>query len=297
MVKVHTQTHTHPYPFEAVTLAYYLRYPNPYSTHVLSTDIISRHYDPAAQTLYTARLHLKRSKIPSAVLKLLPRSWLGATPPGGDEGTSQSYILERSIVDVKSGVMVTESRNLEFTGVLKVVERQLYRRPATDLGSFFRDKYVRGTAGDALGVFRLEPPGWRQMMGGRERVDGEETEVSTKVELISSLGEAGQKKARKRWGWGKKEEAGQAEVEQPEQKAGFLRSWSLGPMQRSIEAIGLRRTERAVPNSRKGMNIVLDRLRNGGLVAALEGMRMDREMAFAGGDGTSKNRYKTAEDD
>lgn len=184
--------------------------------------------------------------------------------------------------------MVTESRNLEFTGVLKVVERQLYRRPAADLSMFFRERYgivqgsqrVEPAATDEItGVFRLKPPGWKHLQSPRPGLDAAETEVSTKVELISRLGEGPRKKF-----WSRAKTSGQAsETEEAPQKVGFFRSWSVGPIQRSIEAIGLRRTERAVPNSKHGMNIVLDRLRKGGLVAVLEGMRMDREMAFAGG--------------
>lgn len=64
MVKFYESTYTYDYTFPAVTLAYFLRYPNPYSTHVLSTDVISRHFDPATQQLHTLRLHLKRSKLP-----------------------------------------------------------------------------------------------------------------------------------------------------------------------------------------------------------------------------------------
>jgi len=126
MVKFYSQTDNYPYSFPAVTLAYFLRYPNPYSTHVASTDTISRHYDPETQRLTTLRLHLKISKLPSAVLKLIPGSMLGASK----DGSTQSYILERSMVDIRTGVMETESRNLEWTGVLSVVEKQVFKRPA-----------------------------------------------------------------------------------------------------------------------------------------------------------------------
>jgi 4-amino-4-deoxychorismate lyase len=125
MVKFYSSTEQYPYPFPAVTLAYFLRYPNPYSTHVLSTDTIARSFDPETQRLTTIRLHLKRSKLPGAVLKLLPRSLLGASATGD----TQSFILEKSVVDVKEGWMDTESRNLEWTGVLSVVERQKFMRP------------------------------------------------------------------------------------------------------------------------------------------------------------------------
>ena len=108
------------YSFPTVSLAYFLRYPNPYATHVLSTDTISQHIDPTTKRLHTLRLHRKRSKVPSAVARFLPKAMSGA------DGTSKTYILETSIVDVQEGWMKTESRNMEWTGVLSVIEQQVY---------------------------------------------------------------------------------------------------------------------------------------------------------------------------
>lgn len=127
MVLTHTQNHTYAHPFPTVTLAYFLRYcspqVNPFAAHVLSTDTISRHVDPATGQLHTTRIHLKKSRIPSAIVKLLPASITGG---GGDK---KSYILETSVVDIKNGWMKTESRNLDFVGVLSVVEKQEYTAP------------------------------------------------------------------------------------------------------------------------------------------------------------------------
>jgi hypothetical protein len=65
--------------------------------------------------------------MPAAIFKLLPASITGG---GGAE--KASYILETSVVDMREGWMRTESRNLNFVGVLSVVERQLYSpRPAS----------------------------------------------------------------------------------------------------------------------------------------------------------------------
>ena len=70
--------------------------------------------------------------------------------------------------------------------------------------------------------------------------------------------------------------------EEVEEKKGFLASWSTSGIQRSIESIASRRTENQLGKSKEGMKIVLERLRSGGLVGVLEGMRKDREMAFGG---------------
>lgn len=233
MVKFFSQNDSYNYPFSIVTLAYFLRYPNPYSRHVLSTDVLDRHFDPVTQRVTTTRLHLKRSRLPRAVLRLLPRSILGAT----STGDSQTYILEQSIVDFKEGWMKTESRNLEFTAVLDVIERQTFVRPGT-----------------------------------KERA--EETDVNTVVTLVSRFG---QRLKRQREASANAATQVEEAEDGSEKSQGFLARWSQSGLQRSIESIGLNRTSRSQPNAKEGMNIVLERLRTGGIVAVLEGMRRDRE--------------------
>ncbi|KAI2476736.1 MSF1 domain containing protein [Pyrenophora tritici-repentis] len=265
MVKFYSSNETYSYPFAAVSLAYFLRYPNPYSTHVLSTDTIARSYDPETQRLTTIRLHLKRSKLPSAVLKLVPRSLLGASA-GGE---SQTYILEKSVVDMKEGWMDTESRNLEWTGVLSVVERQKFQRPSPLADDVKVGQGMEGAA-QRHGFLNFNAKG----PGARVEDMGETTDVTSSVTLHSHIGET----------WKKKREAareGAMEEEQP-QKVGFLRSWGTAALQRNIEKIGLTRAQRSQPNAREGMKVVLERMREGGLVAVLEGMRQDREAILAG---------------
>lgn len=134
MVLTHTTAHTYSHPFPTVTLAYFLRYSspklNPFAAHVLSTDTISSHVDPETQRLHTTRIHLKKSRLPGAVYKLLP-----ASVTGGGSADKASYIMETSIVDIKEGWMQTESRNLNFTGVLSVVEQQNFKLPAENVSS------------------------------------------------------------------------------------------------------------------------------------------------------------------
>jgi 4-amino-4-deoxychorismate lyase len=236
MVKFYSSSETYPYPFPAVTLAYFLRYPNPYSTHVLSTDTIARSFDPTTQRLTTIRLHLKRSKLPAAVLKLLPRSLLGASA----SGDTQTFILEKSVVDMREGTMDTESRNLEWTGVLSVVERVKFARPNIPSHS--------------------------------HAAEDDSTAVQSSVTLHSHIGET----------WKKKREAARDDAADAPQKMGFLREWGTKALQRNIEKIGLTRAQRSQPNAREGMKVVLERMREGGLVAVLEGMRRDREDILAG---------------
>ncbi len=267
MVKFYESSFSYDYSFPAVTLAYFLRYPNPLAHHVLSTDVIDRHLDPETQRLHTTRLHLKRSKIPPTVLKLLPQSILGKT----SNGSSQSYILEKSVIDVREGWMETETRNLEWTRILSVVERQVYRRQVSPA------ELEAGMAASKSNVI--------------DRARDEKTEVTTTSRLHSRFGLKGKTRA------GELQTSGastESEEEAPA-KRGFFSSWSTASLQRSIEVIGARRTKEALLKSKDGMNIVLERLRRGGLVGVLEGMRRDREAAF-GPEGPWKRVWQGGQD-
>ncbi|KAI9827324.1 MAG: hypothetical protein M1826_006429 [Phylliscum demangeonii] len=256
MVKVYENRYSYDYPFPAVTLAYFLRYPNPYSKHVLSTDVIDSYVDPFTSRLHTVRLHLKRSRIPPAVLKLLPRSILGSMGTHG----GQSYILESSIVDVKEGWMQTESKNMEWTGVLSVVENQVYSRSslerATDDG-------------------RLDPSFTSALPDGPARTD-----VQTTITFRSRLGEGRLARQMKPPSGASPSMSSDGDEEEATARKGLFSSWSRSSMQRSIELISLRRTRDHLSKSTDGMKIVLERLRKGGVVGVLEGMKRDREAAF-----------------
>ena len=186
------------------------------------------------------------------MLKLLPKSILGAT----SNDSSQAYILEKSVVDVNEGWMETESRNLEWTGVLSVVERQVYRRP---LG-------LEATTGDDnTGSSSLSPRTW-------DFPQDERTDVTTTVTFHSRLGQSR---------FLHRQKPTPSDSDLPPRKSLF-QSWSTSSIQRSIELIGVRRTRDQLVKSKEGMKIVLERLREGGLVGVLEGMRKDREGSGGG---------------
>ncbi|EHA21249.1 hypothetical protein ASPNIDRAFT_213533, partial [Aspergillus niger ATCC 1015] len=246
IMKFFENVFTYDYSFPAVSLAYFLRYPNPYSRHVLTTDVIDRYVDPTTQRLHTTRLLLKKSKVPSGILKLLPKGI------GGSDNSGQSYILETTVVDAKEGWMQTESRNMEWTGILSVVERQFYQRQPHE-----------GPLGTLEGL-------------SLDDKKSEQTTVRTTVTFRSKFGQGkllGRRKTEP-----SSDHTGDYEEEAP--KRGLFTSLSTAGIQRTIELIGLNRTRDAVLKSKQGMNVVLERLRNGGIVGVLEGMRQDREAAF-----------------
>ncbi|POS82811.1 hypothetical protein EPUL_006602 [Erysiphe pulchra] len=256
MVKIYESAFSYDYSFPAVTLAYFLRYPNPYSTHVLSTDVISRDIDSQGR-LHTVRVHRKRTRLPSAVLKFLPHSVMASLSNnnqnnnGGERGhSSESYILERSTIDIKEGWMRTESRNLDWTGILSVVEKQEYQRqmPLTE-----KSKQDLSVATGITGVVTTVI--FRSRLGNRLR-----------AKTVRAVGESTTSNSR-------------AEIEEEQPKKSLLASWSTSGIQKSIEAIASHRTENHLHKSKDGMVVVLERMRSGGLMAVLEGMRKDKEVA------------------
>lgn len=225
MVLTHTTNDTYSHPFPTVTLAFFLRYCspqlNPFASHVLSTDTISTHVDPDSGRLHTTRIHLKKSRMPPAVMKLLPTSITGGA------SDKASYILETSVVDMREGWMSTESRNLNFVGVLSVVERQLYAAPS-------------------------EPAG-----AGK-------TDVETKVVFRSRLGE----RIRDKLGH---------PIQHSTQENGWFARLGARGIQRSIESLASTKTQDQLGKSREGMRIILERLRQTGIMGVLELRKRARE--------------------
>ena len=63
MVKFFSQTFQYDHPFETVTLAVFMKYPNPFASHVLASDVIERFIDSNG-CLHTSRLFLKEGAVP-----------------------------------------------------------------------------------------------------------------------------------------------------------------------------------------------------------------------------------------
>jgi 4-amino-4-deoxychorismate lyase len=244
MVLTHTTNHTYSHPFPTVTLAFFLRYYspqlNPFSSHVLSTDTISSHLDPETGRLYTTRIHLKRSRMPTAVVKLLPTSVMGGTT---DKST---FVLEESVVDIHEGWMKTQSRNLNFTGVLSVVEQQHYSTKPLD--------QVTASPMEASSISTISPAIPRPLPPN--------TYVSTSFSYRSSLGNRKSEKAA-----AASEEAG------PKRFGGWISTWGAKRIQSSIETIASTKTDDQMVKSRDGMRLVLERLRTNGVVATLRELR------------------------
>lgn len=236
MVLTHTNNHSYSHPFPTVTLAFFLRYYspqlNPFSSHVMSTDTIDSRVDPTTGRLHTTRLHVKKSRMPAAVIKLLPTSVTGGA------GEKSAFVLENSVVDMREGWMTTESRNLNFTGVLSVIESQHYSvtPPHEEQGSSSLSSSVSSSPGPTYVTTTFS---YRSSLGSR------------KADKAPAAGEAGS----------------------PSRFGGWISGWGAKRIQSSIESIASNKTDDQIIKSRDGMKLVLERLRSNGVVAVLRELK------------------------
>lgn len=275
MVLTHTTNDTYAHPFPTVTLAYFLRYCspqlNPFARHVLSTDTISSRIDPDTGRLHTTRIHLKKSRLPKAVLKLLPISVTGGMTD------KASYILETSVIDMREGWMSTESRNLNYTGILSVVEHQVY---------------TAASSPPALPELELEPrqaplqlpASMKTELSAQVPVSATTmTGVETTVVFRSRLGERIRERIEKGHHMYQQQiqqfkQQAQQRQQQPmvndSQSSWFSTGWVSGlgakGIQRSIELIASTKTQDQLGKSREGMRMILERLRQTGIIGVLE---------------------------
>lgn len=248
MVLTRTTNHTYSHPFPTVTLAFFLRYYsphlNPFSSHVLSTDTLSSYVDPDTGRLYTTRIHVKKSRMPNAVIKLLPTSVTGGA------GEKSAYILETSVVDINEGWMKSESRNLTFTSLLKVVEQHNYSVTPSDNKSLLEAAATTDAATSAT-----------------PRAFPSNTFVTTSFSYSSSLGSRKQDRAASAHPDAAGDEA------KPGRLSGWISGWGANRIQRTIESMASTKTDESQNKAREGMSMVLERLRNNGVVSVLRELR------------------------
>ena len=256
MVLTRTTNHTYSHPFPTVTLAFFLRYYsphlNPFSSHVLSTDTLNSYVDPDTGRLHTTRLHVKKSRMPNAVIKLLPASVTGGA------GEKSAYILETSVVDMTEGWMKSESRNLTFTSLLKVVEEHNYSASPPDNNKAIFDSTPTTPASTPASTYTTP------------RSFPSSTYVTTSFSYSSSLGT--RKHALSPHTPGATEDDESNKVS-PGRLGGWISGWGAKRIQRTIESMASTKTDESQNKAREGMRMVLERLRNNGVVAVLRELR------------------------
>ncbi|XP_053498542.1 PRELI domain containing 1b isoform X3 [Ictalurus furcatus] len=100
--------------WEQVLAAFWQRYPNPYSTHVLTEDVIFREVTPD-NCLLSRRLLTKTNRLPRWAERIFPGNL-----------SRSVYIVEDSIIDPSSRRLTTLTWNLNHSTLMTVVERCVF---------------------------------------------------------------------------------------------------------------------------------------------------------------------------
>lgn len=98
------------YSWKQVVQAYWNRYPNPSSTHVLTEDTVKREVRDGK--LYSRRLLSKTNPVPKWGERFV--------------NTNSVKIVEDSVLDLKKKSLVTFTRNIGFKKIMRVDERVEY---------------------------------------------------------------------------------------------------------------------------------------------------------------------------
>ncbi|XP_073507286.1 PRELI domain-containing protein 1, mitochondrial [Phyllobates terribilis] len=100
--------------WDQVFSAFWQRYPNPYSKHVLTEDILYREVT-TDHKLLTRRLLTKTNRLPRWAERFFPANVAHAV-----------YVLEDSIIDVHKKTLTTYTWNINHSTVMSVEERCVY---------------------------------------------------------------------------------------------------------------------------------------------------------------------------
>jgi len=104
-------SYSFPFSWDQAAKAFWLRYPNPYSNHVLSEDVVSRRIENGK--LYTKRLLIKTNKIPGWAKRFY--------------NAKNIAILEESIVDPHGHTITSYTKNISMKNLMDVEEKVVYK--------------------------------------------------------------------------------------------------------------------------------------------------------------------------
>jgi 4-amino-4-deoxychorismate lyase len=143
MVKLFSADSVFGHPWALFTKAVWQKYPNPFASHVLASDVIERRVDPETGILHTTRLFLKQGKVPKwgaavrfseIVVYQQRRGHLTRRMAKQIMPSTEAFIIEHSQVDPRNGTMTTVTKNLSHSKIMLVEETQTYKLDPLDPG-------------------------------------------------------------------------------------------------------------------------------------------------------------------
>jgi len=110
------------FAWDQVVVGFWARYPNPFTTHVLTEDVLRRELRPDG-SLYTCRLLMKTNSIPKWGQALMP--------------ARRVPIIEESIIDADKRTLTTYCRNITHRSIMETTEKVIYSSAEDENGKLF----------------------------------------------------------------------------------------------------------------------------------------------------------------
>lgn len=110
-MKHHSDVGVYQFSWSNMVTAFWKRYPNPFSTHVLTEDVVDRRV--SGNQLITKRLICKTSSLPGWAEKITGK-------------INEVYLIEESVLDLDSKTFTTNTRNISLQNVMTTVENCVY---------------------------------------------------------------------------------------------------------------------------------------------------------------------------
>lgn len=119
MVGFFSQSVSYDHSWSTVNQGFWQKYPNPYSGHVVSVDVLDRTIDPTTGIIRTERVLGCKQAAPRWVVKFL----------GGSE---DAFVREVSFVDPRTSRTTITSVNLSLSQYMTVLEKITYEPSSTN---------------------------------------------------------------------------------------------------------------------------------------------------------------------
>ncbi|ODQ68474.1 protein MSF1 [Nadsonia fulvescens var. elongata DSM 6958] len=114
-MKTYQLQHTIDYPWWFVTAAYWHKYPNPFSTHIVSIDVLRQEYDPETKRLRVERLVSMKQSVPIWLTRIVSRN------------NTAAYVREVTEVDLVAQTFITRSFNMTMNHLARIDETVSYK--------------------------------------------------------------------------------------------------------------------------------------------------------------------------
>ncbi|CAG2113713.1 unnamed protein product [Medioppia subpectinata] len=114
-MRYYESSQTFHYNWDQVVKAFWCRYPNPFSSHVLTEDVVHRRVDESGKLL-TKRLISKTNSAPKWTERFL--------------STKMIFVIEESVLDPKGQTLTTFTRNIGLKHLMTVEEKVTYKSSA-----------------------------------------------------------------------------------------------------------------------------------------------------------------------